>query len=106
MASEIHDSSNPEASKTPEGRGDKPSSDPSILLAGPKITVTPRTGSAPRGKIFEDEVRGTVFWEVAESSEDDEVDQVDGELEQPKPDNKWGNPFEVEWIKWYIVFTK
>ena len=93
MASEIHDSSSQEATK------DKPPSDPSILLAGPKITVTPRTGSAPRGKIFEDEVRGTVFWEVADSSEEDEDD---GDAEQSKPDNKWGNPFKVEWIKWYV----
>ena len=69
-----------------------------VLLAGPKTTVTPRTSSAPRGKIFEDEVRGTVFWEIAESSEDEEPD---AQSDQPsKGDTKWGNPFEIEWIKW------
>lgn len=70
-----------------------------VLLGGAKTTVTPRTNTAPRGKIFEDDVRGTVFWEIADSSEDDETD---AQGEQSKGDTKWGNPFKIEWIKWYI----
>ena len=96
MASEINDPSSTEALKKLPPDAEVRVSDPPVLLAGPKTTVTPRTTTAPRGKIFEDEVRGTVFWEVAESSEDEEVDEV-------KADERWGNPFRVEWIKWYSV---
>ena len=71
-------------------------------LAGPKTTVTPRTNSAPRGKIFEDDVRGTVFWEVAESSEDEDS-EAQGD-QSPKGEKKWGNSFKIEWIKWYASF--
>lgn len=100
MASEINDPSSTEALKKLPPDAEVHVSDPPVLLAGPKTTVTPRTTTAPRGKIFEDEVRGTVFWEVAESSEDEEVDE---EGEQVKADERWGNPFRVEWIKWYRV---
>lgn len=72
---------------------------PPVVLAGPKTTVTPRTSTAPRGKIFEDEVRGTVFWEIAESSDEDDLGDTEGE--PVKSGERWGNPFRVEWIKWY-----
>jgi len=67
------------------------------VLTGPKSTVTPRTNAAPRGKIFEDEARGTVFWEVAESSSEDE----DSAEQMGREDTAWSNPFQIEWIKWY-----
>jgi len=72
---------------------------PPVVLAGPKTTVTPRTSSAPRGKIFEDDFRGTVFWEIAESSDDDDA----GDAEQVRGQYRWGNTFRVEWIKWYCL---
>ena len=95
MASEIQAASDAEAG--PDRKSEETTTSPAIVLGGPKTTVTPRTHSAPRGKIFEDEVRGTVFWEVAECSDDEETG--DGE---PEKDNKWGNPFRIEWIRWYI----
>lgn len=72
-------------------------SERSVGLAGPKAKVTPRTDTAPRGKIFEDDVRGTVFWEVADSS-DEEEEETEGD--QAKPADKWGNLFRIDWIKW------
>lgn len=80
------------------------SESPVPLLAGPKTTITPRNKTAPRGKIFEDDVRGTVFWEVAESSGDEDSGSQD---DQPPrvAETKWGNPFKMEWIKWYFAFT-
>lgn len=97
MASEINDSSGSEAPKNGRLQNDS-SNDTQVVLAGPKVIVTPKTGQAPRGKIIEDVVRGTVFWEIAESSE--EEDNLEGG--PSKPDEKWGNPFKVEWIKWFL----
>jgi YT521-B-like domain len=103
MASEINDASSAEAVKNRETQSEVPVTDTPAMLTGPKTTVTPRTNLAPRGKIFEDDVRGTVFWEVAESSEDEDEDTEAG---QPKSDEKWGNAFKVEWIKWfYLVYN-
>jgi len=103
MASEIRDVAKlTETTESKESTTDVPPNDPQVVLAGPKTTVTPRTKTAPRGKIFEDDVRGTVFWEVAESDDDEEADT---EGEQLKVDDKWGNPFRIDWIKWYISIT-
>lgn len=99
MASEIHATPGAEEAKADEMGSKVSISDPPVLIAGPKTTITPRTNSAPRGKIFEDEVRGTVFWEVAESSDDEEEDEAETQP-QGKEGAKWGNPFKVEWIKW------
>lgn len=76
--------------------------DPSVVLTGPKVKTTPRTKNGPRGKIFEDEVRGTVFWEVAESSGDDEDDV---NQYQPKVADTLGNTFQIEWVKWFSLFV-
>ena len=97
MASEISEIS---ATEAPLGSkaGNETVSEHPVALAGPKAKVTPRTNTAPRGKIFEDDVRGTVFWEIADSS-DDEEEETEGE--QAKPADKWGNPFRVLWIKWF-----
>jgi hypothetical protein len=103
MTSEINDPSSAEALKNRETQSDQEPPNPPVVIAGPKTTVTPRTGTAPRGKIFEDEARGTVFWEVAESSEDEEGED---EGEQPRPDDKWGNPFKIEWVKWFLCLPK
>ena len=57
-----------------------------------KITVTPKTASVPRGKIITDNGRGTTFWEVAESSDEDIVADVE------PMEKHWSRPFQVEWI--------
>lgn len=97
MISEINDRSSIDMVKNLELGNEVQVSDPPVILAGPKTTVTPKTDSAPRGKIFEDEVRGTVFWEVSNSSDEEERD------EEVTQDERWGNPFRVEWIKWYGI---
>ena len=103
MASEI----NPNGHKA-EAAGEQTSdavtvSNPPVPLASPKTTVTPKTNKAPRGKIFEDDVRGTVFWEAAESSDDEDVGHADAKA-KAREDSKWGNRFRVEWIKWYTSY--
>jgi hypothetical protein len=99
MASEINNTADNEKINIADNISDSP-----VLphLAGPKTTVTPRTSAAPRGKIFEDDVRGTVFWEVAQSSEDEDS-EAQGD-QSSKGEKKWGNPFKIEWIKWYWLF--
>jgi len=79
MASEVCVSSETYASKPP--------------LVGPTTTVTPRTASAPRGVIFADKARGRSFWEVAESSEDDDTTEH-------KEEKAGGNVFRIDWIRW------
>jgi hypothetical protein len=104
MASEILDTKKSEHSKSTETGSSIRVSSPPILLAGPKTTVTPRTAKAPRGKIFEDEVRGTVFWEVAESSDsEDESGETSERIPLKGEASNWGNPFRVEWIKSYAL---
>lgn len=61
-------------------------------LVGPNITVTAQTDATPGGKIFEDPVRGTIFWEA--------LDLADDAGENDKDKSSWGNIFQVEWIKW------
>jgi len=61
-------------------------------LIGPNITITPPTDTTPGGKIFEDVVRGTIFWEVTDFTDD--VEKTNGD------EVSWGNIFRVEWIKW------
>jgi hypothetical protein len=99
MASEISESSGAEAPQDLE-KGKETISERPVALAGPKTKVTPRTNAAPRGKIFEDDVRGTVFWEVADSS-DEEEEETEGD--QAKPVDKWGNTFRIDWIKSFSV---
>ena len=99
MASEISDKSTSEAPQVVK-TGNETASGPALTLGGPKTKVTPRTKTAPRGKIFEDDVRGIVFWEVADSSDDDDEDT---EGDQIKPTDKWGNPFRIDWIKWFLL---
>ena len=60
-------------------------------LIGPNIIVTPRTETSPCGKIFEDTVRGTTFWEVVDFSDT---------TKSERDETSWGNIFRVEWIRW------
>src|SRR5208282_4474860 len=101
MDGEIKDTATAEAISAQEPASEVTVSDPPFAPAGPKTIITPRTKIGPRGKIFEDEVRGTVFWEVAELS--DEEDDGDMDPGQPKGAEKKSNPFRVEWIKWLFL---
>jgi hypothetical protein len=73
----------------------------------PKTIPTPATGSAPRGRIFDDEARGTLFWEAMLS--DDEGDEGDAggrgtTTHQPSFKADCSSPqvlgklFKVEWL--------
>lgn len=69
------------------------------------ITPTPATATAPNGRIIDDPVRGTIFWE-ADSSEDEEGDEAKTEKsgdemidENTSPESQsFGKPFRIEWI--------
>ncbi|KAJ5555446.1 Nucleotide-binding alpha-beta plait [Penicillium sp. DV-2018c] len=64
------------------------------------ITLTAATSTAPQGRIINDSARGTIFWEV-ESSEDEEGDahsEKSVEPEDPEEEQTFGNPFRIQWI--------
>lgn len=63
------------------------------------ITVTPPTASVPRGRIITDNFRGTTFWEVAESSDEETAAEL-GPVEK-----HWSLPFQIEWISKYAIRT-
>jgi hypothetical protein len=64
-------------------------------LFTPVTTVTPKTASSPRGKIFSDKGRGTLFWEVADTSDEEEG------LEHLTQEKDRGSVFQIEWIRRY-----
>ncbi|CAI7636088.1 unnamed protein product [Penicillium glandicola] len=63
------------------------------------VTLTAATSTAPQGRIIEDSVRGTIFWEV-ESSEDenDNASEKSVEPEEPEEGQTFGKPFRIQWI--------
>jgi hypothetical protein len=75
-------------------------------LFTPVTTVTPKTASSPRGKIFSDKTRGTLFWEVADTSDEEEG------LEHLSQEKEGSSVFQIEWIRRYsaeqlnIILTK
>lgn len=66
------------------------------------VTNTAATSTAPKGRIIDDPARGTIFWEVESSEDDDEVrsehntegpgDEVEGEGQS------FGKPFRIQWV--------
>lgn len=68
----------------------------------PKITLSPASGFAPKGRIIDDSSRGTILWEVDREGEkdDDESDEMESEKSIPEEpsQNLWGKPFKIEWI--------
>ncbi|KAJ5085604.1 Nucleotide-binding alpha-beta plait [Penicillium argentinense] len=68
-----------------------------------EVTLTAATANAPKGRIIDDEARGTIFWEV-ESSEDDADDarserSVEGGLgEEEHESQSFGKPFRIQWL--------
>jgi hypothetical protein len=71
------------------------------LAGGPDeldVTTTAATSTAPKGRIIDDSVRGTIFWEV-ESSEDDEVrSEKSAEEEVEEEAQSFGKPFRIQWL--------
>lgn len=65
------------------------------------VTTTTATSTAPKGRIIDDSARGTIFWEV-ESSEDDEArseKSAEGLPEDAEPEGQsFGKPFRIQWL--------
>lgn len=58
-----------------------------------RVTITPATENAPKGRIIEDLFRGTILWEAERDGDEKpaaELDEDEGEA--------WGKPFTVDWI--------
>ena len=66
-----------------------------------KAIPTPATEFAPKGYIFDDSARGTIFWEA---DRDDGVGDLQNGTRSDESDQRdssprsWGKPFKVEWI--------
>lgn len=77
-------------------RPDPPPGDPDDL----DVTLTIATSTAPRGRIIDDPARGTIFWEV-ESSEDENDDtrsEKSVEPDESEEGQSFGKPFRIQWI--------
>ncbi|CAG8908777.1 unnamed protein product [Penicillium egyptiacum] len=63
------------------------------------VTITAATSTAPQGRIIDDSVRGTIFWEVESSEdEDDDASEKSIEPEDPEESQTFGKPFRIQWI--------
>ncbi|PYH47294.1 putative YT521-B-like splicing factor [Aspergillus saccharolyticus JOP 1030-1] len=68
----------------------------------PDITPTPATSTARKGRVINDPIRGTIFWE-AESSEDEDNTRPDrigtrtDDTIEPSP-QLIGKPFRIRWL--------
>ena len=77
-------------------RPDPPPGDPDDL----DVTLTIATSTAPRGRIIDDPARGTIFWEV-ESSEDENDDtrsEKSVEPDESEEGQSFGKPFRIQWV--------
>jgi hypothetical protein len=63
-------------------------------------TSTPATEWAPRGRIFNDSVRGTIFWEAERSGFESQeaAEKLQGCTDEKSAVQGWSNHFEVEWL--------
>lgn len=80
---------------------------PDPLPSGPEdpaVTVTAATSTAPKGRIIDDAARGTIFWEVESSEEENddarsEKSVVEAPAEEAEPDwQSFGKPFRIQWL--------
>ncbi|CAG8026444.1 unnamed protein product [Penicillium nalgiovense] len=63
------------------------------------MTLTAATSTAPQGRIIDDSVRGTIFWEVESSgNENDDASEKSVEPEDPEESQTFGKPFRIQWI--------
>lgn len=61
----------------------------------PKAIITPETADAPRGCIYDDSARGSIFWEA--DSDPSSPTPTAAEPNSPIPASA-GTPFRVEWL--------
>ena len=66
------------------------------LSDGPRSIPTPATETAPRGRIVDDLVRGTIFWEADSSDEEGTLPST--EMEEGNGGQGSRRPFQIEWI--------
>ena len=89
LSSELQSDSDTGAKHSPKA--------PPVNASSLKIKVTPKTTSAPRGKIITDRSRGTTFWEVSESGDEG------SSPEELQEETNWAMPFKVQWITTYVT---
>lgn len=70
---------------------------PPVPSDGPKIIPTPATVNAPRGRVIDDSVRGTIFWE-AEMSEEENNCPPSKKAEENNGCHDLGRPFKIQWM--------
>jgi hypothetical protein len=77
-------------------RPDPPPGDPDDL----DVTLTIATSTAPRGRIIDDSARGTIFWEVESSGDenDDTRSEKSVEPDESEEGQSFGKPFRIQWI--------
>lgn len=66
------------------------------------MTLTTATATAPPGRIIDDSARGTIFWEVESSEDEDDDVRSEKSVEGPTEDveteaQSFGKPFRIEW---------
>jgi len=61
------------------------------------VTTTAATSTAPKGRIIDDSARGTIFWEV-ESSEEEDVRSEKSVEEEEAETQSFGKPFRIQWL--------
>ena len=61
------------------------------------VTMTMATSTAPKGRIIDDSARGTIFWEV-ESSEEEDVRSEKNVEEEEAEAQSFGKPFRIQWL--------
>ena len=71
--------------------------DPPLKPDDLDVTFTAATSTAPQGRIIDDSVRGTIFWEV-ESNEDDARSEKSVEIEDSEEGQTFGKPFRIQWM--------
>ncbi|KAJ5593033.1 hypothetical protein N7537_009937 [Penicillium hordei] len=63
------------------------------------VTLTAASSTAPQGRIIDDSVRGTIFWEVESSEDENDTASVKSvEPEDPEEGQTFGKPFRIQWI--------
>jgi hypothetical protein len=63
------------------------------------VTTTAATSTAPKGRIIDDSARGTIFWEVESSEEEDDVrSEKSAEEEVEAEAQSFGKPFRIQWL--------
>ena len=62
------------------------------------VTTTEATSTAPRGRIIDDSARGTIFWEVESSEEDDARSEKSMDEEAEVEAQSFGKPFRIQWM--------